>query len=90
MGRLFGRPVNLEEGQVLPTYYVAGGFGGAEPEEEGDEESFGAGGVAVPLGAYIREDGRIRYQPNPIILALALIPFAGMFIGLIKHLATRP
>lgn len=88
-GRLFERPLELEENQILPVYYAVSGFGSAEADTIIDAEASGGGGMAIPLGAYVREGEQIRFRPNPISLSIVLLPLAVLGCGLVKALARR-
>jgi hypothetical protein len=49
---------------------------GDDREESGASASGGGGGgMAIPVGAYVTENGRARFEPNLISLLAVSIPF---------------
>ena len=73
--------------ELLPVCLVWGGFGaGRDAEAEGS----GAGGLAIPLGAYSRRGEHVCFRPNPVtalvVGTLALSVLAHSVEGLARAL----
>ena len=62
---------------LVPVAFVSYGFGALD-ESARYGSGGGAGGVAIPLGAYAVEDGALKFRPNTIALLSLLIPVIGM------------
>ena len=81
---------------VIPVAYVFGGGGGGEGEEppkpDGAEPKKGAGGgyglVTWPIGAYVVQDGQVRWMPV-IDPALVMTTGALAFAVLIRSLRRK-
>ena len=81
---------------VIPVAYVFGGGGGGEGEEppkpDGAEPKKGAGGgyglVTWPIGAYVVQDGQVRWMPV-IDPALMMTTGALAFAVLIRSLRRK-
>jgi uncharacterized spore protein YtfJ len=59
--RVYGEPVERDGVTVIPAAAVRGGAGGG-----GDNEGNGGGGfglAARPIGAYVIQDGSVRWRP---------------------------
>lgn len=76
---------------LLPVALVSYGFGALD-ESRRFGAGGGAGGVAIPFGAYCVVDGSLRFRPNTIVLGSLLIPIIGtlglavsMVVRAIKH-----
>jgi len=56
------------------VYY---GFGGGEGDsaESGTGSGGGGGGMSLPIGAYVKSGGSLRFEPNVISLLAVGIPF---------------
>lgn len=59
--------------QVIPVALSWTGFGGGS--DEVGNGGGGGGGWAVPIGAYIRRGGDVRFEPNIVSLLAVAIPF---------------
>lgn len=59
--------------QVIPVALSWTGFGGGS--DEAGNGGGGGGGWAVPVGAYIRRGGEVRFEPNIVSLLAVAIPF---------------
>jgi uncharacterized spore protein YtfJ len=63
--RVFGDPHERDGVTVIPAAAITGGAGGGSGD--GEEGRSGAGGGfgirARPVGAYVIEDGRVRWEP---------------------------
>src|SRR5699024_427536 len=69
----YGEQQDLDGVKVLPVAATWYGFGGASGEDDGN--AGGGGGVAVPVGAYIRRGSEFRFAPNIVTLLTVLTPF---------------
>jgi hypothetical protein len=58
--------------QLIPVSLSWTGFGGGS--DEVGNGGGGGGGWAVPLGAYIRRGGDVRFEPNIVSLLAVSIP----------------
>jgi hypothetical protein len=63
--------------ELLPVAFVSYGFGALD-ESARYGSGGGAGGVAIPLGAYAVKDGVLQFRPNTIALLSLLIPIIGV------------
>ena len=36
----------------------------------------GGGGCSIPVGAYISRDGKVTFEPNPVVMAVVSLPLA--------------
>lgn len=59
--------------QVIPVAISWTGFGGGS--DEAGNGGGGGGGWSVPVGAYIRRAGEVRFEPNLVSLLAVAIPF---------------
>lgn len=59
--------------QVIPVAVTWTGFGGGS--DDVGNGGGGGGGWALPLGAYIRRNGDVRFEPNIVSLLAVGIPF---------------
>lgn len=69
----YGEARTVDGQELVPVALVTGGFG------SGDDEGrigAGAGGVCVPVGAYVRRGDRLHFAPNPVIALAVGVPFA--------------
>lgn len=73
----YGETIDIDGTKVVPValgYYGFGaGSGGATDNVQGS--GGGGGGLSVPLGAYVGDGGRVRFEPNVIGLVLVATPF---------------
>jgi uncharacterized spore protein YtfJ len=64
--RVYGAPYERDGVTVIPAAAVAGGAGGGSGED-GEGGAVGSGGGfglgARPVGAFVIEDGNVRWQP---------------------------
>jgi uncharacterized spore protein YtfJ len=90
VGRAFGPSYERDGTLVIPVAVVGGGGGGGSGRGGGEDkpeegEGGGFGGVVYPIGAYVVQDGRVRFLPT--IDATRLI--AGVLL-LLRLLVKRP
>lgn len=76
----YGEPIELGDTTVIPVSFSQFGFGGGQgPDEEGEESSNagagGGGGISIPVGAYVKQGDSFMFQPNPVTLLVAAVPF---------------
>jgi uncharacterized spore protein YtfJ len=68
---VYGEPVEVEGSTLVPVALRWYGFGaGSDGGEEAPAGGGGAGAV-IPVGAYIKDDLGLRFQPN-LVTALAV------------------
>ncbi|MGB4135963.1 MAG: hypothetical protein WA971_05335 [Microbacterium sp.] len=68
----YGDPVDVDGIGVTPVALTFSGFAAGS----GDQAEGGTGGgVAVPLGVYVRREEGLRFEPNLITLLAIGIPF---------------
>ncbi|MBO0984310.1 hypothetical protein [Rathayibacter sp. SD072] len=73
---IYGEPVDVDGATMVPVALRWFGFGGGSGSEEGQEGGGGGGGGAVvPIGAYIKDDLGLRFQPNIVSVLAVGIPF---------------
>lgn len=76
----YGSPVEVEGTTIVPVSLTVFGFGAGEgssnsSEAEGETGSGGGGGgYALPVGAYVKRDGELRFDPNPVTLLMISLP----------------
>ncbi|WP_353111274.1 hypothetical protein [Microbacterium sp.] len=68
----YGAPIDVEGAVVTPVALTVSGYaaGGSEEMDGGT-----AGGIAVPLGVYVRREEGLRFEPNVITLLVVAVPF---------------
>ncbi|ANJ26772.1 hypothetical protein [Agromyces aureus] len=77
----YGDKIEIEGIEVVPValgYYAFGGGNGtgdATSNFNGSGSAGGGGSLSVPLGAYVGDGGRVRFDPNLIGLVLVATPF---------------
>lgn len=65
----YGEPQEVDGVTITPVALAMTGFGA-------DEGEGGAGGgVAIPLGVYVRREEGLRFEPNLVTLLAAAVPF---------------
>lgn len=69
---VYGEQQDLDGVRVIPVALSCRGFGAGEMDGEGG--GGGGGGFAAPLGAYVREGDRVRFEPNIIALLVVATP----------------
>jgi uncharacterized spore protein YtfJ len=87
----YGEQQDVDGTKLVPVALTYYGFGGGS-EGDGDDapSGGGGGGVSIPVGAYIKTDEGLRFDPNLISLIAVAIPFIWVsgkaLAGLIKAL----
>jgi uncharacterized spore protein YtfJ len=64
--RVYGQPYERDDIVVIPAARISGGGGGGggeDPDRGGSGSGGGFGIGARPVGAYVIENGRVRWQP---------------------------
>jgi uncharacterized spore protein YtfJ len=81
--RVFGEAYEENGVTVIPVASVRGGGGGG-----GDSENNGGGGFGLntrPVGAYVIEDGDVRWRPavdpNRIVLGWQIVSVLALLVG---------
>ncbi|MHC2184964.1 hypothetical protein [Rathayibacter agropyri] len=73
---IYGEPVTVDGVSLVPVALRWFGFGGGSGSEDGQEGGGGGGGATIiPIGAYIKDDLGLRFQPNVISVLAVGIPF---------------
>ncbi|MDF1478112.1 hypothetical protein PYV02_03345 [Leifsonia sp. H3M29-4] len=81
----YGDKSSVNGQDVIPVAFVIFGFGGGEgsgempegqngPAGKGEGSGGGGGGYALPIGAYVGTSEGLRFQPNPVALAVVAVP----------------
>lgn len=73
--RVYGDPYERDGVTVIPAAAVGGGGGGGggeDPEGGGKGSGAGFGVGARPVGAYVIEDGSVRWVPAPDLTRIAM------------------
>jgi uncharacterized spore protein YtfJ len=77
--RAFGDPYEKDGITVIPAANVRGGGGGGEgPEGQGTGGGFG--GTATPAGAFVIENGSVRWQPAIDVNRLLAFGIVALFV----------
>ncbi|MEX2549128.1 MAG: spore germination protein GerW family protein [Nitriliruptoraceae bacterium] len=86
--RVVGEPVERDGAVVVPLIAARGGSGGGSGSAAGGDHGQGAGwgAMARPVGAFVLEDGRVRYQPVIDVTRLAL---GAQFVAAVALLTIR-
>jgi uncharacterized spore protein YtfJ len=89
--RVYGDPIERDGVTVIPAAIVRGGGGGG-----GDNEGNGGGGFGLharPVGAYIIENGEVRWKPavdpNRIVLGWQLVSVLALLTALAGYRTAR-
>lgn len=72
---IYGDPVTVDGVSLVPVALRWFGFGGGSGSEDGQEGGGGGGGAVIPIGAYIKDDLGLRFQPNVVSVIAVGIPF---------------
>lgn len=68
----YGGTIDIDGVSVTPVALSVTGFAGGGVDN-GDGGT--GGGVAVPLGVYVRREEGLRFEPNLVVLLVAAVPF---------------
>jgi uncharacterized spore protein YtfJ len=75
----YGDPIDLDGVRIVPVALVYYGFGAGEADGptdgQGKGSGGGGGGMSVPIGAYVKSAGTVRFEPNVVSLLAVGIPF---------------
>ncbi|WOF24545.1 hypothetical protein N8K70_07765 [Microbacterium betulae] len=69
----YGEPQEVGGEQFVPVAATWTGFGGGS--DDAGNGGGGGGGFSAPIGAYVRRDGQLRFEPNVIALLAVGVPF---------------
>lgn len=76
---VYGDPVEVDGQSLVPVAFVWYGFGGGGGDAAHDAGASvgggGGGGASIPIGAYVKRDGVLRFDPNIIALLAVATPF---------------
>ena len=76
---VYGDKVEVDGQSMVPVALAWYGFGGGGAPEKGSADSAlgggGGGGTAIPIGAYVKRDGVLRFEPNVVSLLAVATPF---------------
>jgi uncharacterized spore protein YtfJ len=89
--RVYGEPYERNGVVVIPAASVAGGGGGGSGEDPATGSTGGGTGFGLgarPVGAYVIEDGRVRWEPA-IDVTRILVQLTATAIGLALLLRRR-
>jgi uncharacterized spore protein YtfJ len=73
--RVYGDPYERDGVTVIPAAAVGGGAGGGSGEDAKGEEKGGGSGFGLgarPVGAYVIENGSVRWEPAVDVSRIAL------------------
>ena len=72
----YGDPIQVEGVTLVPVALVQYGFGGGDAgETAASAGGGGGGGISIPIGAYVKSGGTVRFDPNIVSLLAVAIPF---------------
>jgi uncharacterized spore protein YtfJ len=72
----YGDPIQVEGVTLVPVALVQYGFGGGDAGETAvGAGGGGGGGMSIPIGAYVKSGGTVRFDPNIVTLLTVAIPF---------------
>ncbi|HKT55558.1 MAG TPA: hypothetical protein VJR25_02200 [Microbacterium sp.] len=69
----YGEPQDVDGVHFIPVAVTWSGFG-AGSDDVGNGGGAG-GGWAIPVGAYVRRAGGLRFEANPVAMLAVAIPF---------------
>jgi hypothetical protein len=79
----YGEQQDLDGIRIVPVALTWTGFGGGADDE--GSAGGGAGGYSVPLGAYVRREDDLRFEPNVVSFLAVAIPF----VWVVGHALSR-
>src|SRR5690606_23296420 len=68
----YGEPQDVDGVSVTPVALTVTGFAGGDAD---GRDGGAGGGIAVPLGVYVRREEGLRFEPNLITLLVVAVPF---------------
>ncbi|ALX66910.1 hypothetical protein [Microbacterium sp. XT11] len=68
----YGEPQDVDGVSVTPVALSMTGFAGGDADTR---DGGAGGGLAVPLGVYVRREEGLRFEPNIITLLVVAVPF---------------
>ncbi|AJM77586.1 hypothetical protein [Rathayibacter toxicus] len=71
---IYGDPVTVDGVSLVPVALRWFGFGGGGGSQDGQEGGGGGGATVIPIGAYIKDDLGLRFQPNIVSVLAVGIP----------------
>lgn len=82
--RSFGPAYEHDGALIVPVALVIGGGGGGHSPADQSSEGGGFGGITYPVGAYVAQEGRVRFLPAWD----ATVTIVGI-LGLLRLLVSR-
>ncbi|MFS0867324.1 hypothetical protein AB3M83_08315 [Microbacterium sp. 179-B 1A2 NHS] len=70
---VYGEQQDVDGIRIIPVALTWSGFGAGEDTSGG--AGGGGGGTAIPVGAYVRKNDDLRFEPNLVALLAVGIPF---------------
>ena len=70
---VYGEQQDVDGVRLIPVALTWSGFGAGE--DTSGNAGGGGGGMAIPVGAYIRRGDDLRFEPNLVSLVAVAIPF---------------
>lgn len=80
----YGEQQDVDGEKIIPVAATWSGFGGGS--DETGNGGGGGGGFTAPVGAYVRRDGQLRFEPNLIALLAVGIPFVWVAGGALRKI----
>ena len=72
---VYGDPVELDGVTIIPVALVKYGFvGGEDGKTDNTAGGGGGGGLTIPIGAYLKTESGVKFQPNIVSLLAVAIP----------------
>ena len=68
----YGEKVAVDGHEMVPVALAIYGFGGGGAG--GAANGGGGGGYAIPVGAYVAQNGELHFEPNVVALCAVSIP----------------
>lgn len=73
VGLAFGEPQKVGDLHIVPVAFVSYGFGALD-QSGSVGTGGGGGGLAIPLGVYVSDTGRLHFRANTVALLALLVP----------------
>ncbi len=87
--RVVGTPIERDGTVIVPVVAVrggGGGGGGTDPSGGGEGSGGGWGAAGRPVGAYVLQDGVVRYEPAVDVTRIVLL---GQVVAIVALLVLR-